>query len=127
MLEKLSTRLKKTLAGPFLPPQRDDLAAGTSRNFQILDPLDFLAEFTQHIPPKGVHLIRYYGYYSKKTRGMRKKAEAEKSQDASPSNRDDASNCFKWESWKMLASRRCSVRLPGRNGRFKPGVADRNA
>ena len=41
-------------------------------------PLDFLAEFTQHIPPKGAHLIRYYGYYSNKARGMRRKAaEAE--------------------------------------------------
>ncbi|MBC8871334.1 MAG: transposase [Planctomycetes bacterium] len=44
---------------------------GAKRNFQILPPLDFLAEFTQHIPPKGAHLIRYYGYYSNKSRGMR--------------------------------------------------------
>jgi hypothetical protein len=44
------------------------------RNFQILDPLDFLAEFTQHIPPKGAHLVRYYGWYSNKARGMRQKA-----------------------------------------------------
>jgi len=29
------------------------------RKFQILSRLDFLAEFTQHIPPKGAHLIRY--------------------------------------------------------------------
>ncbi|MBN1855086.1 MAG: transposase [Pirellulales bacterium] len=34
---------------------------GTKQNFQVLDPLDLLAEFTQHIPPKGSHLIRYYG------------------------------------------------------------------
>ena len=47
------------------------------RNFQLLDPLDFLAEFTQHIPPKGTHLIRYYGWYSNKARGLRKKATAE--------------------------------------------------
>jgi hypothetical protein len=46
----------------------------TQRNFQILDPLEFLAEFTQHIPPKGAHLIRYYGWYSNKARGMRRKA-----------------------------------------------------
>jgi len=44
------------------------------RNFQILEPLDFLAEFSQHIPPKGAHLIRYYGWYSNKSRGLRKKA-----------------------------------------------------
>ena len=52
----------------------DELAAGPKRNFQVLDPLDFLAEFTQHIPPKGSHLIRYYGWYSNKSRGMRRKA-----------------------------------------------------
>ena len=28
------------------------------RNYQILPPLDFLAEFTQHIPAKGSHWIR---------------------------------------------------------------------
>ncbi len=30
---------------------------------------DFLAELTQHIPPKGVHLIRRYGLYSSRTKG----------------------------------------------------------
>ncbi len=29
----------------------------------------YLAEFTQHIPPKGSHLVRYYGWYSNKARG----------------------------------------------------------
>ena len=43
----------------------------------MLSPLDFLAEFTQHIPAKGAHLVRYYGWYSNKARGMRRKlAEA---------------------------------------------------
>ena len=36
-------------------------------------------EFTQHIPAKVSHLIRYYGWYSNKARGRRKKAEAESS------------------------------------------------
>ena len=44
-------------------------------------PLDSLAEFTQHSPPEGAHLIRYYppqADYSNKARGMRRKAaEAE--------------------------------------------------
>ena len=35
------------------------------------DPLDFLAEVTQHIPDPGEHLIRYHGWYSNKTRGQR--------------------------------------------------------
>jgi hypothetical protein len=32
--------------------------------------VDFLAEVTQHIPGAGEHLIRYYGWYSNKSRGQ---------------------------------------------------------
>jgi hypothetical protein len=36
------------------PELRDEqLKAGTSRNFQVFEPLEFLAEVTQHIPDKG--------------------------------------------------------------------------
>ncbi len=70
-------KAEKDACRAFPDPQRDELAGGPKRNFQILDPLEFLAEFTQHIPPKGAHLIRYYGWYSNKARGMRRKqAEA---------------------------------------------------
>jgi len=41
------------------------------RNFQVFDALDFLAELTQHIPEKGEHLARYYGWYSHRSRGAR--------------------------------------------------------
>ena len=51
------------------------LKNGVKRNFQVFDPLDFLAEVTQHIPEKGEHLIRYYGWYSNKSRGLRAKNE----------------------------------------------------
>jgi hypothetical protein len=47
------------------------LMAGIPRNFEVYDPLDFLAEVTQHIPNKGEHQIRYSGWYSNKKRGMR--------------------------------------------------------
>jgi hypothetical protein len=57
----------------FPDPDSDDLRAGVSRNFQVFDPLDFLAEVTQHIPDTGEHTIRYYGWYSNKSRGMRAK------------------------------------------------------
>ena len=49
------------------------LLAGIPRNFEVFDPLDFLAEVTQHIPNKGEHQIGYYGFYSNKSRGMREK------------------------------------------------------
>ena len=37
---------------------RADLLGGTKRNYRVFDPLDFLAEITQHIPEPGQHLIR---------------------------------------------------------------------
>ena len=74
-------------------------------NFQILSPLDFLAEFTQHIPPKGSHLIRYYGWYSNKARGMRRKAEAAVSAAAAQTEPSSppASRCSR--TWAMLIKR----------------------
>jgi len=59
--------------GRFPEGASEDLLAGPKRNFQVFDPLDFLAEVTQHVPDPGEHLIRYYGYYSNKTRGLRTK------------------------------------------------------
>lgn len=41
----------------------------------MFDPLDFLAEVTQHVPDPGEHLIRYYGFYSNKSRGLRAKGQ----------------------------------------------------
>ncbi|MHC5008864.1 MAG: transposase, partial [Planctomycetota bacterium] len=41
-------------------------SAVTSRS----DPLDFIAELTQHVPEPRKHLIRYFGWYANKTRGQ---------------------------------------------------------
>jgi hypothetical protein len=40
---------------------RTKMVRGPNRNFQVYDPLDFLAAVTAHIPDKGEHLVRYYG------------------------------------------------------------------
>lgn len=37
------------------------------------DPMDFLAYASLHIPNKGEQIVRYYGWYSNKSRGLRKK------------------------------------------------------
>jgi hypothetical protein len=42
-----------------------------SKTFQVLD---WLAQLVTHIPNKGEQMVRYYGYYSNKSRDMRKKA-----------------------------------------------------
>ena len=39
--------------GRFPEAASEDLLAGPKRNFQVFDPLDFLAEVTQHIPDPG--------------------------------------------------------------------------
>jgi hypothetical protein len=56
---------EKQACRAFPDPKGDGTRAGVKRNFQILSPLDFLAEFTQHRPSlcsgaraKGSHLIR---------------------------------------------------------------------
>jgi len=38
-------------------------------NLHMFEATDFLAELTQHIPPKGVQLIRRYGLYSSRIKG----------------------------------------------------------
>jgi len=38
-------------------------------NVHMFEGCDFLAELTQHIPPKGVQYIRRYGLYASRTRG----------------------------------------------------------
>jgi hypothetical protein len=68
-------KAEKQACRAFPDPKGNELARGPKRNFQILPPLEFLAEFTQHIPPTGAHLIRYYGWYSNKARGQRRKRQ----------------------------------------------------
>jgi hypothetical protein len=68
---KVIYKTEHNAMGRFPEPGDEELLAGPSRNFQDFDPLDFLAEVTQHIPDPGAHLVRYYGWYSNKTRGQR--------------------------------------------------------
>ena len=42
-------------------------------NMKLFKADDFIAELTQHIPPKHKHLIRYYGLYSSRTKGKANK------------------------------------------------------
>ena len=49
------------------------------RNFEVCDAKDFIAMLTQHIPNKSFQMVRYYGWYSNKKRGIRKKQSAAQS------------------------------------------------
>ena len=46
-------------------------------NFKVFSVHDFIDELCQHIPRKGYQMVRYYGWYSNKKRGLRKKEEDE--------------------------------------------------
>ena len=54
------------------------IVKGVNRNFEVFDPLVFLAKLTSHVPNRGEHLTRHYGYYSSVKRGQRKKLGLER-------------------------------------------------
>ena len=86
-------------------PGSADLVGGSKRNYQVFDPLDFLAEITQHIPEPGQHLIRYYGWYSNKTRGLRAKTEAESPAVVGDLPSPDPSSKLARQRWAALIKR----------------------
>lgn len=47
------------------------------RSEKTFDALDWLAQLVVHIPDRYAQTVRYYGYYSNKSRGMRKKADSD--------------------------------------------------
>jgi len=53
------------------------------KNQERFDALDWLARLVTHIPNKGEQLVRYYGYYSNRTRGICKKAALKLQKDES--------------------------------------------
>jgi len=48
------------------------------------DPVDFIAAITQHIPDHGAQMVRYYGWYSNKSRGLRARKAQETASAALP-------------------------------------------
>jgi hypothetical protein len=54
---------------------------GTIKTF---DALDFLAQLTTHIPNKNEQMVRYYGDYSNKSRGLLKKERENCEKDQQP-------------------------------------------
>ena len=68
-----------------------DLFDDVARNFQVFDALDFIAALTQHIPDPRKHLVRYFGFYSSQSRGMRAKANADPPRDGKAARSPSAS------------------------------------
>ena len=56
---------------------RSKMSHGTNKkNFQTFSALEFIAAITSHIPDRLMQITRYYGFYSNRMRGDRRKAEA---------------------------------------------------
>jgi hypothetical protein len=53
---------------------RSDKPTGPTAGSETVDALEFLARVVSHIPNKGQVLQRYYGFYSSRQRGSRRKA-----------------------------------------------------
>jgi len=53
-----------------------DKPSGPTAGSETTDALEFLAKLTSHIPNKGQVLQRYYGWYSSRQRGTRRKANS---------------------------------------------------
>lgn len=92
-------------------------------NFQVFDPLDWIATFTAHpvrnsisngahIPDKGQHLVRYYGFYSNVCRGKRKKLSPPLQTHAPPSPLNPSTMMESSPSTIPLLIPSCLFRLP---------------
>jgi hypothetical protein len=82
-------KTEKSSCRSFPEATGDGIQNGPKRNYEILTPLDYLAKFTQQRPslrsgarPRGSHLVRYCGWYSNTSRGVRNKSAAESSEAA---------------------------------------------
>jgi hypothetical protein len=51
-------------------------AAGLGRNFEAMDPLEWLARMADHIPDAGKHRDHFYGFYASRVRASRREREA---------------------------------------------------
>ena len=63
---------------------RSRMHAKTKRNFEIFSAEEFIAAITQHIPDKGLQMVRYYGWYSNRARGERAKKQVEEPESHTP-------------------------------------------
>jgi hypothetical protein len=87
------------------------------RNFEVFSATDWLAALTAHIPNAGEHLVRDYGWYSKVSRGKRRKTQEE-----DPSQRPSAPGCGA----RLSVSKPHQASLRGRSLRL-PTLCGRHA
>jgi hypothetical protein len=68
---------------------RSDMTHGKNKkNFELLPAGQFIARVTQHIPEKGFQMVRYYGWYSNRAKGRRRKEGMLRPGDKPPEKED---------------------------------------
>jgi len=81
---------------------RSRLHATLKRNYQLMPALKWLRMLMNHIPDKYEHLVRYYGYYSNRSRGARRTAEQNNDTPASVVIDEAPANAQRKASWARL-------------------------
>jgi len=97
---------------------------GLGRNFEVTDPLEWIARITSHIPRKGSKQVIYYGIYSHAWRGRERRQGIVPTGIESPSHSEDRSSCFgrKRRMWAILLKKVWDIdalRCPKCGGRMK--------
>ena len=100
---------------------RSGMNAKIKRNFQVFSACDFIAAITQHIPDKRFQMVRYFGWYSNKMRGQRRKRPEEAKETAvhnSAATAQQRCGALASAAIKVIEHRACTPRrIPSRSWR----------
>jgi len=96
---------------------RSKLHQSLKRNYQIMPGAQWLELLLQHIPDQGEHLVRYYGWYSNRRRGIRKQLAEREQTDMIEATVDPDFSRAARAAWARLiqkvSARASSVTAPG--------------
>ena len=82
--------------------------ATLKRNYQLMPAIKWLRLLMNHIPDKYEHLVRYYGYYSNRSRGARRLIENGDDTAGSIRIDDTPANTRRKASWARLNDNRAA-------------------
>ncbi len=66
---------------------RSRMNPSLGRNFEAMDPLEWLARMADHIPDTGKHRTHFYGFYASRVRASRRQPETSDEVPAEPSTK----------------------------------------
>jgi len=93
------------------------------RNFEAMDPLEWLARLADHIPDTGKHRTHFYGFYASRVRASRREKEgSELPVEAAPTKRRCPPSCARLISKVYRRTRSCAkaAQVRSRSWRTSP-------